>query len=258
MIKRFAAAFAALVFAAAGAQADPVRIMAAFTFKASLDAVIAVYKTDGGGEITAIYGPTPALAKQIENAAPADIFLSADPMWMKYLQDRGLIQADSRAALLTTDLVVVTRDDNAGAPAAAPMGRDYPLAKIMGDGRMAMCNPADHPAGRFGRAGLEGLGLWQTVAAKLAIAENPPAAVALVARGEAPAAVVFATDASGVAGVKIAGVFPDDSHPPIMFPVALTRDSHAPEAARFLAFLKSDKAGAVFARFGYRHPAATH
>jgi molybdate transport system substrate-binding protein len=123
---------------------------------------------------------------------------------------------------------------------------------------MAMCNPADHPAGKLGRAGLESLGLWQPVEDKVAIAESPPAAVALVARGEAPVALVFSTDAQGVAGIKVSGVFPADSHPPIVFPAAILRDSHSPDAARFLAFLASPKAAAVFERYGYRTLAAPH
>ena len=160
--------------------------------------------------------------------------------------------------LLTADLVLVTRSDNAAAPAAVPIGRDYPLQKIIGDGRLVKCNPPENPAGRLGRAGLEGLGLWQGVADKIAIAASPPAAVVLVARGKAPVALVFATDATGVAGVKVAGIFPKDSHPPIVFPAAILRDSHNPDAARFFAFLASPKAAAVFARFGYRSPAASH
>jgi len=105
---------------------------------------------------------------------------------------------------------------------------------------------------------LESLGLWQPVEDKVAIAESPPAAVALVARGEAPVALVFSTDAQGVAGIKVSGVFPADSHPPIVFPAAILRDSHSPDAARFLAFLASPKAAAVFERYGYRTLAAPH
>jgi molybdate transport system substrate-binding protein len=176
-------------------------------------------------------------------------------MWMNYLQDHALIQTSSRIDLLTADLVLVTRNDNTMAPTDVPMSRDYPLAKIIGDGHLAMCNPADHPAGRFGRAGLEGLGLWDYASARAAIAESPPAAVALVARGEAPVAVVFSTDAKGVSGVKIAGVFPKDSHPPIVFPAALLRSANGPETARFFSFLTSARATAVFERFGYGSPA---
>jgi molybdate transport system substrate-binding protein len=255
MIRHLAAILVALFVVTTGARAEAVRIMAAFTFKSALDEVVQAYKADDGGEVIAIYGPTPALAKQVESAAPADIFLSADANWMNYLRDRGLIRDGSRVDLLTTDLVLVTRVDNTIAPSNAVVGPDYPLARILDGGHVAMCNPADHPAGRFGRAGLEGLGLWESVSSKVAIADSPPAAVAFVARGEAPLAVVFATDAAGVSAVKISGVFPDHSHPPILFPAALLRDSRNEDAARFLAFLGSDKAFGIFQHFGYRRVA---
>lgn len=258
MIKRIAVAILAATMSLSMAQAEPVRIIAAFTFKKTLDEVIRLYRTEGGGEVIAIYGPTPALAKQIESAGQGDIFLSADMHWMNYVAERGLIQPASRVALLSTDLAIVTRADNARAPSDAAVGRDFPLATLLGDGRIAMCNPADHPAGRFARAGLEHLGLWQGVSGKLALADHPPAAVALVMRGEAPAAAVFEADARGIASIKIAGVFPDDSHPPIIFPAALLRDSHNPEATRFLAFLKSPKAAAAFEVGGYRPPRNAH
>jgi len=258
MIQRIAAAILAAAMTVSMAQAEPVRIMAAFTFKKTLDEVIRLYRADGGGEVTAIYGPTPALAKQIESAGQADIFLSADTNWMNYVDERGLIQKASRMSLLSTDLVIVTRADNPRAPNDAAIGRDFPLATLLGEGRIAMCNPADHPAGRFAREGLEHLGLWQGVASKLALADHPPAAVALVMRGEAPAAVVFEADARGITGLKIAGVFPDDSHPPIVFPAALLRDSRNPDAPRFLAFLTSPKAAAAFELGGYRPPRVAH
>jgi molybdate transport system substrate-binding protein len=250
--KQFFASLVALALITSGAQADPVRVMAAFTLKNALDEVIQAYKVAGGDDVAPLYGMTPMLAKQVENMAPADVFLSADADWMNYLQDHGLIKNDTRVNLMTADLVLATRSDNAAAPNDAPVSRDFPLLKIIGDGRMAMCNPADHPAGKLGRAGLESLGLWPSVADKVAIAESPPAAVALVVRGEAPVALVFSTDAKGVAGIKVSGVFPDSSHPPIVFPAALLRDSRAPDAARFLAFLASAKAAAVFERYGYR------
>lgn len=252
MMKSIVTAFALLALFSANARADAVRIMAAFTFKNALDDVIQSYKADGGGDVTPLYGMTPMLAKQVENLEPADIFLSADADWMNYLQSHGLIRNDSRVDLLTADLVLATRSDNAAAPAAVPVSRNFPLLTIIGAGRVAMCNPADHPAGKLGRAGLEKLGLWQEVADKVAIAESPPAAVALVARGEAPMAVVFSTDVTGVSGVKIAGVFPPDSHPPIVFPAAILRGSRSADAARFFSFLTSPKAAAAFERFGYR------
>lgn len=257
-MKQFFAALLALAMLSSQARAEAVRVMAAFTLKTALDDVIGAYKADGGGDVTPLYGMTPMLAKQVENAAPADVFVSADADWMNYLQDHGLIQNKTRVDLMTADLVLATRSDNAAAPTDAPVGRDFPLQKLIGDGKIAMCNPADHPAGKLGKAGLESMGLWQATADKVAIAESPPAAVNLVVRGEALVALVFSTDAKGVTGIKVAGVFPANSHPPIVFPAALLRDSHGPDAARFLAFLASPKAAVVFKRYGYRPLAGSH
>lgn len=253
-----AALAAVLVTVSGQVRADPVHVMAAFTFKSALDDAVQVYKSGGGADVVPQYGMTPMLAKQIENLAPADIFLSADANWMNYLTDHGLIQSASRVDLLTADLVLVARSDNADAPTNSVIGRDYPLAKIVGSGRVAMCNPADDPAGRLGRAGLEALGLWPSVADKIAIAESPPAAVALVLHGEAPMALVFSTNAVGIPGIKVAGVFPKDSHPPILFPAALLRGSHNAAAPSFLSFLQSSKAAAVFERYGYQALTGTH
>jgi molybdate transport system substrate-binding protein len=258
MKKQFIAALTLLLMLSVEAHADAVRIMAAFTFKSALDEVVQSYKATGGGDVTPLYGMTPMLAKQVQNLAPADIFLSADSDWMNYLQSRGFIRNDTRVDLLTADLVLVTRSDNATAPTDLMISRDFPLQKLIGDGRVAMCNPADDPAGKLGRAGLKKLGLWQSVVDKVAIAESPPAAVTLVVRGEAPVAVVFSTNVTGVADVKIAGVFPKDSHPPIVFPAAILRDSQNANAARFFSFLTSPKAAAVFERFGYRRKVDAH
>src|SRR5215469_2355299 len=240
------------------ARAENIRVMAAFTFKRALDEVVQAYTSEAGGQVLPQYGMTPMLAKQVENLAPADIFLSADTTWMNYLQDHGLIQNGTRVDLLTADLVLVARSDNTAAPTDALISPDYPLAKIIGQGRIAMCNPADDPAGRLGRAGLEKLGLWPSIANQIALAESPPAAVTLVARGEAPMALAFSTNVAGVPGVKISGVFPRDSHPPIAFPAAILRDSHNADAPRFLAFLRSPKATALFEKFGYQPISAKH
>jgi molybdate transport system substrate-binding protein len=253
-----AALAAFLVMFSGQVRADPVHVMAAFTFKSALDDAVQVYKSDGGADVVPQYGMTPMLAKQVENLAPADIFLSADASWLNYLAEHDLIQSASRVDLLTADLVLVTRADNTDAPTNSAVGRDYPLDKIIGSGRVAMCNPVDDPAGKLGRASLEALGLWPSIADKIAITESPPAAVALVLRGEAPMALVFSTDAVGIPGIKVAGVFPRDSHPPIVFPAALLRGSRNPAAPFFLSFLQSPKAAAIFERYGYRPLTGTH
>jgi len=257
MLKYLAAILLAIPLIGAQAVAEPVHILAAFTFRASLDAVIKTYEADTGRKVVAIYGPTPALAKQIENGAPGDIFLSANKKWMDYVEKRGFIQTETRTPLLTTDLVLVTRSDNTAAPTRATVDKHFPLGTIVGNGRIAMCNPADHPAGMFARASLQSLGLWGDVADKLAIAENSRAAVALVDRGEAPMAAVFGTDVRGVSKLKVAGVFPAASHPPIVFPIAMLRGRHASDAVAFYRFLRSAKSRTIFERFGYRRAART-
>lgn len=232
-----------------------VLVFAAATVRPALEAIVADYRATGGGEVTVAYGPTPALAKQIENGAPADIFLSADPVWMEYLSERRLVRRHTRADLVGNVLVLAGPESGSGPVAAAPVviDRGFALAAVVGRGPLCMCNPADHPAGRYGKAALESLGLWETVAGRIAIVDNPQVAAAMVARGDAPAALVFATDVKGVAGTRIVGTFPESSHPPIVYPIALTMAApHAAAAERLLAHLRSAEVRARFDRYGYR------
>jgi molybdate transport system substrate-binding protein len=226
-----------------------VLVFAAATLKPALDAIVADWRAKGGGEVTIAYGPSPALAKQIENGAPADLFISADPQWMDYLADRKLVRRHTRADLVRNALVLAGHDQ---AASTAAIDRGFPLAEAVGRGPLAMCNPADHPAGRYGKAALESLGLWDQVAAKIAIVDNPQVAVTMVARGDAPAAVVFITDVKDVAGARILGTFAEASHPPIVYPIALTMAApHAEPAERLLQHLRSPEVRARFDRAGY-------
>ena len=228
-----------------------VLIFAAATLKPALDPIVADWKAKGGGEVTVAYGPSPALAKQIENGAPADLFISADPNWMDYLAERKLVRRHTRADLVHN--VLVLAGHGAEMPSAGIIDRGFPLAKAVGGGPLAMCNPADHPAGRYGKAALESLGLWDRVAGKIAIVDNPQVAVTMVARGDAPAALVFATDVKDVAGARILGSFAEASHPPIVYPVALTMAApHVEPAGRLLQHLRSPEVRAQFDRAGYR------
>ena len=229
-----------------------VLVFAAVTLKPVLDAIVSAYKAAHGEEVAIAYGPTPALAKQIENGAPADIFLSAAPVWMDYLVERRLVRRHTRADLVGNVLVLAGR----GAPSAettVTIDRNFPLAETVGAGPLCMCNPADHPAGRYGKASLEALGLWPAVASKIAIVDNPQSAVVMVARGGAPAAVVFATDLKDVTGTRVLGTFPETSHPPIVYPVALTIAApHGDAADRLITYLRSAEARTVFDRYGYK------
>ncbi|MBX5221008.1 molybdate ABC transporter substrate-binding protein [Rhizobium sp. NLR8a] len=247
------AAIAALWFGAAAlpapaAAAEKLTVFAAASLKNALDAANAAWTSESGKEAVASYAASGALAKQIENAAPADIFISADRDWMDYLAERKLIKADSRSDLLGNRLVLVAEKDKAK-PVEIKQGFD--LAALLGDGRLAMGEPKSVPAGKYGMAALEKLGVWASVESKVAGAESVRAALALVSRGEAPYGIVYQTDAAADKGVAIVGTFPADAHPPIIYPVAILAESKNPDAAAYLDFLKSDKAAAFLTAQGF-------
>lgn len=194
------------------------------------------------------FAASSALARQIEAGAPADLFLSADEEWMDYVASRGLIRPGTRATFLTNRLVLI-------APASSrtrlAIGRDFPLARALGQGRLAMADPDAVPAGKYGRASLSALGVWRGVEGRIARAENVRAALALVERGEAPFGIVYATDARASAKVRIVGTFPATSHPAITCPIATLKASANPEAEAFRRFLLSREGKAIFARRGF-------
>jgi molybdate transport system substrate-binding protein len=237
-----------LLFVAAPAlAAEPVRVLAAFTLKPALDDIAEGYGKTGGA-VTLVYGPSPGLAQQIEIGEPGDLFFSADPMWTDELMKHQLIKPGTLTDLVGNQLVLIT-----GKGKAPPVTNtsELQLVRLIGTGPIAMCDPDSHPAGRMAKASLTKLGLWDNVAPKVARAENPLLAVKMVARGDAPYAIVFATDALTDPGVDIVMTFPDDSHPPIRYPVAILAKSANPDAAIFLDYLKSPSATEMFKRFGY-------
>jgi molybdate transport system substrate-binding protein len=245
-----AVAVAALVSfgSMAGAQAkDPV-VFAAASLKNALDAINAQWKGEASKQATVSYAASSALAKQIESGAPADIFMSADLDWMDYLAKKDLIKSDTRVTLLGNRIVLIAPKDS---PVKVEIGQGFDLAKALGDGRLAMGDTASVPAGKYGKAALEKLGAWAGVEKKVAQAESVRAALLLVSRGEAPLGIVYATDAAADPQVKIVGTFPESSHPPILYPIALTKDSSNPEAAEFLAYLQSPKAKPLFEKEGF-------
>ncbi|HEX7968146.1 MAG TPA: molybdate ABC transporter substrate-binding protein, partial [Stellaceae bacterium] len=201
-----------------------------------------------GDKIEVSAAASSALVKQLEAGAPADILISADRDWMDYAQQHGLIRPETRKDLLGNRLVLV-----------APASRDikvaiqpgFPLATLLGDGRLAMADPDSVPAGKYGKAALETLGVWHSVENKLARAENVRAALFFVARGEAPLGIVYATDAAAESGVQVAGTFPENSHPPIVYPIALTANGKAAAAGKFVAFLQSPAARPFFEKQGF-------
>jgi molybdate transport system substrate-binding protein len=232
------------------ARAADTVVFAAASLKNALDDTAALYKEKTGKTVTANYAASPALAKQIEEKAPADIFFSADLAWMDYLEERDLIKNDSRVTLLGNMIVLVAPKDSAAALTLEP---GVKLADALGaDGKLAMANVDSVPAGKYGKAALEKLGLWAEVEGKVVQADNVRAALAFVSAGEAPLGIVYQTDANADDKVKVVAAFPEDSHEPILYPVALTASSTNPDAAEFLEFLKSKAARPAFEKQGFR------
>ena len=252
--RRFLAAFAAAIAVAAlpqaaVAQEKSITVFAAASLKNALDEVDSLFTKQSGIKVVASYAASSSLMKQIEQGAPADVFLSADIDWMDYGIKHNLIKNDTRKDLLGNRLVLIApKDSKIGNVTIAP-GLD--LAALVGSGRIATGDVRAVPAGLYAKAALEKLGIWPSVESKIAMAENVRAALVLVARGEAPLGIVYETDAKVDPSVRIIGVFPEDSHPPIIYPVAMTKDAK-PDAAQYLAFLTTPEAKTVFERYGFR------
>jgi molybdate transport system substrate-binding protein len=245
---------AGLIFAApaliegASAQAKDVVVFAAASLKNALDDAGAAWMRDTSRRVVFSYAASNALAKQIEAGAPADLFFSADLDWMDYLASKNLIRSESRIGLVGNSLVLVAPKGSTIQVALQP-GID--LAPILGSGRLAMGHVEAVPAGKYGKAALEHLGAWEGVKDRIAQADNVRAALLLVSRGEAPLGIVYKTDAVSDPNVTIAATFPTGSHPSIVYPVALTRDSTNPDAVSFLAFLRSAQAKPLFEKQGF-------
>uniref|UniRef100_UPI003100C050 molybdate ABC transporter substrate-binding protein n=1 Tax=Neorhizobium sp. EC2-8 TaxID=3129230 RepID=UPI003100C050 len=244
-----AAAFVTLAsFAAPAAAQEKVTVFAAASMKNALDNANKAWSALGGGQVTVSYAASSALAKQIESGAPADIFISADLDWMKYVSDRKLVKEDTRFNWLGNRIVLVAAKD-AAKPVDIKSGFDF--AGLLKGGRLAMGEPSAVPAGKYGKAALEKLGLWSSVEKSVASAESVRAALALVSRGEAPYGIVYQTDAAADPGVAIVGTFPADTHPPIVYPIAVLSESKSTDASAYLDYLKSGKAAPFFEKEGF-------
>ncbi|CAN5404554.1 molybdate ABC transporter substrate-binding protein [soil metagenome] len=232
-----------VVFVPASASAETVKVFAAASLKNAFDDVAAAWKKSSGKEAVASYAASSALAKQIEQGAPADLFISADLDWMDYIEKKYLVAKGTRKTLLGNELVLVAAQGS-GTKVELKEGAD--LAGALKGGKLAVGDVKAVPAGKYAKVGLEKLGLWKSVEASLAQSENVRAALALVARGEAALGIVYATDANAEPKVEVAGVFPEDSHLPIVYPVAIVATSKNPDAKDLLEFLSSKEAGDIF------------
>ncbi|WP_274630496.1 molybdate ABC transporter substrate-binding protein [Arvimicrobium flavum] len=227
---------------------ENVTVFAAASLKNALDAVNEACAAEVGEKATISYAASSALAKQIEQGAPADVFMSADLDWMAYLSEKNLTKKETETKLLGNSIVLVAPADSA---ASTTIAANFDLAGLVGDGRLAMANVDYVPAGKYGKAALEKLGVWSSVEGKVAQAENVRAALALVATGEAPLGIVYKTDAAAEKKVKVVGTFPEDSHAPIVYPVAQTADSKDDDTPTFLKCLQSAKAKSLFEEQGF-------
>src|SRR6185312_15115210 len=223
-----------------------VTIFAAASLRNALDQAAAQYAKETGTPPAKIsYAASSALARQIEEGAPADLYISADAGWMDYLARKNLIRPGTRVDLFTHHLALIAPRDSA---AKLTIKRGFPLARALGQGRLAMAEP-EVPAGKYGEAALMALGVWDQVRDRTARGENVRAALQFVARGEAPLGIVYDTDALTEPRVKIVGLFPESSHPKIVYPGAAVTAN--PQATAFLDWLHGPKGAAAFRPFGF-------
>jgi molybdate transport system substrate-binding protein len=234
--------------------AEPVVVFAAASLKNALDDASAAWTKATGRTVRISYAGSNALAKQIEAGAPADLFVSADQAWMDYVEKAGLLKPGSRVDLLRNALVLIApgpRDAGADPRIALAPDLGPTLTRLLGGGKLAMATIDAVPAGKYGKAALEKLGAWDAVKGQVAQAENVRAALLLVARGEAPLGIVYATDAAADPSVHVLATFPSDSHPPIVYPAALLKESRNPDAAALLTDLRGPAARGAFERQGF-------
>ncbi|MDP6604035.1 MAG: molybdate ABC transporter substrate-binding protein [Rhodospirillales bacterium] len=230
------------------ARADTVTIFAAASTNLVISAVNALYSEKGYGGARASFASSGSLAQQIVNGAPVDVFVSANTRWMDHVAELGAIVAESRVSLASNRLVLIVPAASSLELAAEP---GFPLAERLGDGRLAIADPDHAPAGAYGKAALESLGLWQGVAGKLARTQDTRAAVALVERGEAAAGLAYSTDAKSNPRVRIAATFPASTHPQIRYEIAIVAGRDDGATRRYFALLTSPAAASILATHGF-------
>jgi molybdate transport system substrate-binding protein len=245
---RIWAVLVALAVFYSGAHAEGVNVFAAASMKTALDQAAKTWKTQSGKDIVATYGSSATLAKQIAEAAPADIFISADEAWMDDVAKKNLIKPETRKDLTGNTLVLVAA---AGSGIKVDLSKLTELATVLGEEKLAAGDVKSVPAGKYAKAALEKLGLWASVESHLAMQENVRAALALVARGEAKLGIVYGSDAVAEPKVQVVANFPETSHPPILYPAAITATSTNVDAQTFLDFLRSKEGQLIFQKNGF-------
>jgi len=252
MLGRFSAAAltSALMLSTVTTQleAASLTVFAAASVRDALEALAKRFEANTADKVIVSYGGSNALARQIEAGAPADVFLSADSDWMDYLDSRRLLASGTRANLLRNELVLVAPTSSAS---TLKIGPAFALAAALGSDKLAMANPDSVPAGKYGKGALQALGVWERVEKQVARAENVRAALTLVSRGEAAYGIVYKTDALAENNVRIIDIFPSSTHPPIVYPIAELARSSSSSARRFIAYLESPEARAIWEKYGF-------
>lgn len=230
-------------------RAQEVTVFAASSLQNAIEDIAAQYQRTTGRRAKLSFAASSALARQIEQGAPANVFISADEQWMDYLQSRTLIAADSRKPVVGNELVLVVPE---GSRVRVELKPGFDITALLGkDGRWVTGDPSSVPVGRYAQQALTALGAWDTARTRLVRAENVRVALSFVERGEAAAGVVYATDAATSRRVRVAAVFPAASHTPIAYPAAVVRRFDTPAARDFLAYLQKEDARAIFRRYGF-------
>lgn len=236
-----------LTSAVQAAEPESVTVFAAASTTNAINDIGKIFAEKGKGKIVPSYASSSTLAKQIENGAPANVFVSADEPWMNYLEERKLIEPGSRFDLLGNKLALIA--PSGSSLNKVEIGPKMDLAKLLGEGRLATGDPDHVPVGKYAKAALEKLGVWKEIESKLARAADVRGALTLVERGEAPLGIVYSTDAAITPKVKVVGIFPADTHPKIVYPAALVAGKATSAAKSFLEFLKTPEAKAVFEKY---------
>lgn len=244
---RFVLALLLAMAMPAMARAADITVFAAVSLTDVLQDIAKSYEAETHSHVTFSFAASSALAKQIESSAGADIFISADRDWMDYLDSKGLIEHATRKIIAGNALVLIAPADDR---TAVRIESGFPLANLLGGGRLAMADPESVPAGKYARSALVALGVWPSVQDRIVAAENVRVALAYVARKEAPLGIVYKTDAVAEPKVRIVGTFPENTHEAIVYPAALTKDAQ-PQAARFFDYLTGSKARAIFRKAGF-------
>ncbi|HEG0620535.1 TPA: molybdate ABC transporter substrate-binding protein [Yersinia enterocolitica] len=248
-VNKWVASAALLIAFSSSAMAADITVFAAASLTNALQDIAAQYKKEKQVDVVASYASSSTLARQIEQGAPADLFISADQQWMDYAIDKQQMVANTRYTLLGNELVLIAPKDSKITKVEIDKKTDW--KKLLEGGRLAVGDPDHVPAGIYAKESLENLGAWATLAPEMARANNVRSAMALVERAEAPLGIVYGSDAIASDKVKVVGVFPESSHKPVEYPMAIVKGHENPTVTAFYDYLKSPAAAVIFEKYGF-------